>query len=143
MIRPYDAQDLEQLLSVWYAASKVAHPFLSDSFLTQEREDISHIYLPQTETWVYEIECRVVGFISLMENEVGAIFVDPTLHGQGIGRALMDKAYHLRPFLELDVFRENPIGRGFYKKYGFRQIGEAVHAETGFVTLRLRLDKSN
>ncbi len=140
LIRAYEEKDLSNLLEVWYAASQVAHPFLDEAFFDQERRDIPALYLPQAETWVYERDGVVVGFIALIGNEVGAIFVDPKLHGQGIGRALMDKARSLRDVLELDVFKDNLVGRRFYEAYGFRPVTEHVHEETGFVQLRLRLD---
>ena len=139
MIREYDSEDLGRVLDVWYAASKLAHPFLDEDFLSRESERIATHHLPSAQTWVFEQGNVVVGFIALMGNEVGAIFVDPDFHGQGIGRALMDHARSIRDVLELDVFKANSIGRKFYKRYGFRVVGEHVHEETGFAQLRLRL----
>jgi putative acetyltransferase len=140
MIREYEEKDLSELLDAWYSASQVGHPFLDEDFFEQERRNIAAFYLPNAETWVYEFDGLVVGFIALMGNEVGAIFVDSRFHGQGIGRALMDKARSLRDVLELDVFKENLVGRKFYEKYGFRQVNEYLHAETSFLQLRLRLN---
>jgi len=142
MIREYEEQDLNQLLDVWYLASLVAHSFLNEDFFEQERKDIAALYLPNAETWVYEMDGAVVGFISLLENEVGAIFVDPKFHRRGIGCALMDKARSLRGSLVLDVFKDNLVGRKFYEKYGFRQVGEELYEETGFVMLRLALQQN-
>ncbi|TFB09183.1 GNAT family N-acetyltransferase, partial [Candidatus Marinimicrobia bacterium MT.SAG.3] len=105
MIRKYEEKDIDELLDAWYSASKVAHPLGSEDFFEQERKNIRELYIPNVETWVYEKDSKVVGFISLMENEVGAIFLDPDLHGTGIGRALMEHAKSLRTFLELDVFK--------------------------------------
>ena len=139
MIREYEDKDLEELLEAWYSASKVAHPFLSEEFLEQERKNIESVHLPNAETWVYELNGAVVGFIALIGNEVGAIFLDPEFHGKGIGRALMDHARSIRDVLELDVFKENKIGRNFYKKYGFIEEYEYLHKETGFMQLRLKL----
>ena len=140
MMRAYDEKDLNELLEVWYSASQVAHPFLDEAFFEQERHDIAALYLPKAETWVYEVDGAVVGFISLIGNEVGGIFVDPQYHGQGIGRALMDKAQSIRDVLELDVFEPNHVGRSFYETYGFRRVDVTVHEETGFRQLRLRLN---
>lgn len=139
MIRKYKDTDLDELLEAWSAASAVAHPFLSQEFLAAERENIPNLYLPIAETWVFEIDGRVMGFIALIENEVGAVFVHPDHHRKGIGNKLLDKAKELREELEVEVFRKNAIGRAFYAKYGFELIEEKVHEPTGCDVLRLRL----
>jgi putative acetyltransferase len=91
------------------------------------------------ETWVYVREGQVVGFISLIGNEVGALFVEPTVQGQGIGRALIDHAATLREELEVEVFKANHQGRRFYQQYGFSMVREDVDEQTGQPMLRLRL----
>jgi putative acetyltransferase len=140
VIRPYGVGDLEQLLDVWYRASRMAHGFLPDGFFARERAQIAERWLPVAETIVYVDGERVVGFLSLVGNDVGAIFVDPRRQGEGIGRALMDRARSSRPFLELDVFEENAAGRRFYDAYGFRAVGVRDDVETGRRVVRLRLD---
>ncbi len=139
MIRKYEEKDLTELLDAWYSASKMAHSFLSEEFFEQERRKIADLHIPNSETWVYEKDHKVVGFISLIENEVGGIFVDPDFHGMGYGRELMEQAKSLRPFLELSVLKENMIGRSFYEKCGFKLVSEEMHEETGFMQLRLKL----
>lgn len=138
-IRPYTAEDLDQLLDVWYLASLIAHSFLSEEDLATERREVSNHWLPMAETGVYELDGVVVGFVALIGSEVGAIFVDPEHQGRGIGRALMDHARAARPFLELDVFEANHIGRRFYDAYGFEVVGRHTHEATGQTQLRLRL----
>lgn len=140
MIRPYSPADLDDVQDVWYAASLIAHPFLSEEFLATERQEIADQWLPIADTIVYEQGGAVVGFLALIETEVGAIFVRPEHQGVGIGRTLMDHARASRPFLELDVFEANPIGRRFYAAYGFRQVGRNVNEDAGQTQLRLRLD---
>ena len=105
----------------------------------RERQDIAHKYLPIAETYVFERAGVVLGFISLLENEVGGIFVAPRYQGQGIGRALMDRARRSRDHLELDVFESNAGGRRFYEAYGFRTVGERMDEATGHRVLRLLL----
>ena len=139
MIRKYRAEDLEDLLTAWESASVLAHPFLSEEFLAAERNNIANVYLPHAETWVWESDGPVVGFLSLIDNEIGGLFVDPKYHRLGIGRALLDHARQLRDNLEVEVFKENVIGRKFYAKYGFVPMHEKVHDETGLEILRLRL----
>jgi len=142
MIRPYRDDDLGELLDAWYRASLVAHPFLSEEFFESERGLIAERWLPIAETTVYETGGLVVGFLSLIGNEVGGIFVDPEYQGRGIGRALMDGARDSRPLLELSVFEANSVGRRFYEAYGFEFVERNVNQATGHPELRLRLGKT-
>ena len=41
--------------------------------------------------------------------------------------------------LEVEVFKENKIGRAFYEKYGFKKIDEYIHDVTGNKILRMNL----
>ena len=140
VIRKYNTHDLAELMDVWHDASQIAHPFWTSEMFDRERRDICQKFLPIAETWVFEAEGRVVGFIALLENEVGGIFVSPRRHGHGIGHALMDHARASRDHLELEVFEANKIGRAFYDAYGFNIVGERLDEETGLRVLRLRLD---
>lgn len=139
MIRKYEPEDCDEILSVWAAATPVAHPFLSDRFLEQERRQIRNVHLKKADTWVWEADGQVVAFISLLGNEVGAVFVDPGLQRCGIGWALMEHARALRGELEVEVFRDNSVGRAFYAKYGFQPMLQKIHEPTGLPVLRLRL----
>ena len=140
MIRLYQEKDTEMIIDVWYQASLIAHPFLTEAFLQEEKTRLREIFLPNSQTWVYEEAGQVVGFISLVDSEVGGIFVRPSNQRQGIGKALMDKARSLHNYLELDVFEANKSGRAFYAKYGFAPIKKYREAETGEITIRLRYE---
>ena len=105
--------------------------------MAKERQNIVEQYLPVTDTWVATRKGQLVGFIALMGNEVGALFVDPRYHGAGFGFALMNKALELHAQLEVDVFKNNPLGRAFYERCGFHWIEDRIHEETGQPILRL------
>jgi len=139
MIRKYQPADCDDVLNVWARASALAHPFLRRDFLELERHNIVNVHLPKADTWVWEADGHVVGFISLLGNEVGAIFVDPEFHRSGIGRVLMEKARALRGDLEVEVFERNLLGRAFYAKLGFELMHQSAHKQTGFEVMRLRL----
>ncbi len=137
-IRQYENSDLDAVLSSWETATRLAHPFMTDEFIAQERINIADVYMPNTDTWVVDIDGKVEGFVALMGNEVGAIFLQPKYHGKGAGKALMDKAQELHGDLEVEVFKENPIGRRFYSRYGFEFLEEKLHEPTGQQVLRLK-----
>ena len=138
VIRQYEESDLEDVLSSWENASKIAHPFLDEEFLETERHNIPNLYLPNADTWVAEVDGKVLGFISLIGNEVGAICLDPKSQGIGIGRSLMDKAKEIHGTLEVQVFKDNSIGRKFYDRYGFKYLAESIHEATNQQVLRLK-----
>jgi putative acetyltransferase len=85
---------------------------------------------------VTEVDGQVVGFIAMIENEIGGLFLDPACHGQGLGRALVDKAVSEKDALTVAVFKENTIGRRFYTADGFRGSDEFIHEDSGQVTLQ-------
>lgn len=137
-IRHYSAADLNGVLSSWENASKIAHPFLKEDFQAQVRKDIPELYLPNADTWVVDVDNKVAGFIALIGNEIGAIFLQPEHHGKKLGKLMMDKAQELHGDLEVEVFEKNSIGRKFYSQYGFELIKEEIHEPTGEKILRLK-----
>ena len=137
LIRPIQDGDIEAIVSVWREASDVAHPFLSKSFQDREAENVRNVYPKFAKIWVKCSADDVVGFIAVIETEVGAIFVRPSLHGRGHGRDLMDFVVKRYRAVTLDVFKQNAIGRRFYDKYGFRVVGEYLHELSGQPTLKL------
>ena len=140
VIRTYTDDDLGEVLDAWYLASLEAHSFLSEDFFKAERELLSDRWLPSSDTWVFEIGGHVVGFVSMVGNEVGGIFVAPNRQNRGVGRALLDHVAATRLYLEVEVFNANTIGRRFYGAYGFRVVGEGLDDTTGLPILRLRID---
>ena len=99
-IRQFTESDLESVLDSWEVATRLAHQFMTDGFIAQERKNVAEMYLPNTDTWVAEVNGEVKGFIALMGNEVGAIFLQPNCHGKGIGKALW-----IRPNLSMVIWK--------------------------------------
>ncbi|WP_306455013.1 GNAT family N-acetyltransferase [Pseudovibrio flavus] len=121
-IRPYTADDLASVVECWEQATRLAHPFFSEDFIASEKHNLEHIYLPNTVTYVAEADGKVVGFIALMGNEIGGLFVSPDHHRQGIARTLVDVAMALNPLgLKVEVFEKNDGGKSFYSAYGFEK----------------------
>lgn len=140
MIRKHIPEDAPAILDIWYQASTLAHPFLDDAFVEFVKIAMRDVYIPDSETWVYEENNKILGFISMMDNEIGGLFVLPYNQGKGIGTQLVN---FIKPFhnsLEVEVFDKNSIGRAFYDKYGFKQIHNYFHSESNQEVLRLKLD---
>ena len=138
IVRKYEEEDLNSVLSVWENTQQIAHPFLPKTFQAQEKKNIRELYLPNADTWVLEEDSQVVGFIALIGNEIGGLFLQPTHHGKGFGKLMVDKAKELHGELVVDVFKNNTVGRQFYSKYGFKLVEKKVHDQTGEILLQLK-----
>ena len=139
MIRAYRTEDTDAVVSVWRAATALAHPFLADAFVTQEADNLRNIYVHIAETWVLEEDGEPVGFIALIGDEIAGLFLQPSCHGRGLGRALVDHAVDLRGPLRVEVFERNAIGRRFYERYGFVEVGSYRHEGSSEMTLKLAM----
>lgn len=139
-IRRYRAEDLAPVMVAWRHANALAHPFLSDAYVAQVEQEVGDIYVPTAETYVLEEEDgEVIGFISLLGNEIGGLFVAPSKHGRGYGKALVDHAVAVKGPLKVDVFRDNKIGRPFYERYGFVLVAEALHEPSGQIVHQMAM----
>lgn len=138
MIRKHTAADLDRLMHIWKEASDLAHKFLGADFVEKVQKDMRDIYLPNSQTWVYEEDEEVIGFISMAGNEIGGLFVLPDEHARGVGTALVNYVGLLFEQLEVEVFEKNSIGRKFYDKYGFSPIKKYRHIPSQEMVWRLQ-----
>ena len=143
MMREYQANDTDALIAIWEKGNALAHPFLPAEFVAQVARDMRNIYLPNAETWVLEEDGEATGFIALIGDEIGGLFLDPSRIGEGFGRTMVDHAFGLKGPLRVEVFRENTIGRAFYEKYGFVFVDEYLHEPSGAVTYRMAMKSSS
>ena len=137
MIRKHTDKDLNQIINIWFTSSNLAHPFLETNFVEKVKKDMREIYIPNSETWIFEENNSAIGFISMLDNEIGGLFVLPNHHSKGIGSQLVNFVRKFHSELEVEVFEKNLIGRSFYDKYGFKKIKQYTHTESNNEVLRL------
>lgn len=139
MIRISEEKDVDRIVQIWLNASILAHDFIPSSYWKERIEDMKSVYLPASETFVYE-ECACIeGFISMMDNHIAAIFVNPEKQGLGIGKALINYVKRSYPVLTLSVYSKNAGSVQFYQKLGFIISGENVEENTGEMELYMEL----
>ena len=131
MIRLFKAEDSKEVVELWYEASVIAHDFIEARYWHEKKADMAQIYIPNSETYVYEKENHIVGFVSLIENYIAAIFVAPSEQGKGIGKELMQFIKHKHSILELGVYVKNINSIAFYEKQGFKVVEEKLDESTG------------
>lgn len=139
-IRAYKASDKPSLSSIWYRASLEAHSFLGEDRLQQQRQLIEDVYLEKAETWVAAINDRPAGFIGLLDCFIGGLFVDPDLQGSGVGQTLVRHALALKGELSLEVYTDNERACRFYRRMGFKVIGERSEDDEGLPFRNIRME---
>tara|TARA_R110002074_G_scaffold4288_4_gene21360 strand:+ start:15 stop:446 length:432 start_codon:yes stop_codon:yes gene_type:complete len=142
MIREYTPKDNGALVRIWKDANAVAHPFLPAAFVAAEEANVRDIYPQFAQIQAIEPNGVMQGFIAMLGDEIGGLFVDPAHHGQGLGRAMVDHVVAQKGPLQVQVFEQNAIGRRFYERYGFTFQARSIHDATGQVVLRLTMPKS-
>jgi putative acetyltransferase len=141
IIRKLQFADTEKLVEIWYNASVIAHSFISKEFWDLHKEELKNKYLPTAETWVAAQNGELLGFISLLGEYIGGLFVTPTKQRLGIGTKLLEQAKQVQRQLNVGVYSRNKGARQFYMKNGFTNVSEEVQPETGEIVIKMVLEK--
>ncbi len=132
MIRPYREEDAVVLTEIWLAASLRAHDFVNDAFWRSRAAEVREIWLPAAKTLVWEENGRPAAFVSIIDNEyIGALFVEPSRQGRGIGSGLLSFVQNGRKSLKLRVYAKNKRAAAFYVRHGFREEQKGIDENTG------------
>lgn len=119
-------QDMPRVLDIWRRAVDATHDFLAPADRAAIDAEVS-TFLPQVSLLLAVGASGVPqGFMFLHEGHLEALFIDPDNHGQGIGRALIERALVEHPNLTTDVNEQNPKALGFYERVGFERTGRSA-----------------
>ncbi|WP_368858781.1 GNAT family N-acetyltransferase [Cellulomonas sp. GbtcB1] len=93
-------------------------------------EGVVRVGLPALTVTLAERQGRVLGFVTVTVAGDGArvemLFVDPDVHGSGVGSTLLGHATAGRPVVELAVNEQNHGARAFYARRGFVEVGRSA-----------------
>lgn len=118
--------DLPRALEIWRAAVDATHGFL----MPQDRAAIDIMverdHLPHVDLWVAtDAAGDVQGFLGMGETEIDSLFVDPAVHGQGYGSALVAHALAMVPQATVEASEQAPQAVAFYERRGFVRTGRS------------------
>lgn len=112
-------EDTDHIVDIWYEASILAHNFISEEYWKTNKGLMKTQYIPMSDTYTATVDNNIVGFISLVDDYLAAIFVKPNNQGKGVGTALINHAKNIKDKLQLKVFVKNQKSVDFYIKSGF------------------------
>jgi putative acetyltransferase len=141
-ILPLTQSDIEIAAAIWLESSIQAHSFIPAGYWQSKAEEIKNIWLPASESWVLKNRGQYIGFYSLVENRLAALFLLPSEQGKGYGRILIEHAKSHRDFLELMVYEKNRQSIRFYQKAGFRMKSSRLDIDTGEEEILMTFSKN-
>lgn len=131
-----------RLVEVWEAAVRQTHHFLTE-------DDIAFFKPLVRDEFLYVVElvamCNeeglITGFAGVAQQKLEMLFVDPSWHGKGIGRHLLEYSVQHMGATTVDVNEQNEQATGFYLKMGAEVIGRSERDSLGkpFPLLHMRL----
>ena len=131
-IRSASSGEIDLLFEIWRSAVGATHDFLAAADFGAISAAVRDEYLPSADLWVATDENdRPLGFMGMTGDMVDTLFVAPSVHGRGIGSALIAHARHLRGPLRVDVNEQNEGAIAFYLRLGFRVAGRSERDGAG------------
>lgn len=134
MIKQLESSEIKEVMNIWLKTNLKAHSFIPKEYWVKNYNIVEKEYIPVSETFVYEGDNIIKGFISIInESFIGGLFVLEDYQGQGIGRKLLSHCKSLYSYLELCVYVENINAVNFYKHCDFVIKAEQPNEDSGFM----------
>jgi ribosomal protein S18 acetylase RimI-like enzyme len=99
--------------------------------VVEEREPVFRELAASGAVRVFDQDGAVVGYASVLDDELTSLYVDPAAQGAGVGTQLLADAVeriraagHARAWLY--VYADNGQGRAFYERHGWERVGGLV-----------------
>lgn len=129
-IRSNKKTEINKLVEIWYEGSLRAHDFIDKNYWKSQKKEMGEKYIPMSETYVVSNEKDVVGFVSMIDNYLAALFIDVQHQGGGYGKGLLDFIKRQRENIQLKVYKKNNKAVDFYMKNGFVIKEETLDEQT-------------
>jgi ribosomal protein S18 acetylase RimI-like enzyme len=148
VLRPAGSGDTDAIAELWHAGWRDGHlGHVPDALLPHRSLDVFRGRVPPRVplTTVAERGGRVVGFVTVREDEVEQVYVAAEARGSGVAAALLGRGEEeVAARFEvawLAVAEGNARARRFYEKRGWRDAGPldyAAEVPGGTITVRCR-----
>ena len=122
MIRKIREDDIVKVMSLWMKGNLKYHNFIDKDYwleiFNNKKEELLN-----TDTFVYIENEKILGFISLNNQNVTDIYVDNNLLRTGIGTKLINYCKDLKENLEVTIFEKNINAILFFSSLDFKNMG--------------------
>lgn len=131
MIRNLKNDDIDIVMELWKNSTIGAQNFIPDSYWLENYDNVKNNYLPNSDTYVYEEDGEIKGFVSLIENIfIGGLFIRVDSQREGIGSVILEFLKERNDKLQLTVYDKNERAMKFYLKSGFKILNTEIDKKT-------------
>ncbi|WP_379139746.1 GNAT family N-acetyltransferase [Paenibacillus sp. sgz500992] len=118
-IELHKQSDIDTLTDIWYRGSIQAHDFIDQEYWLSQKTEMRDKYIPMSDTYVIYNQSEIVGFVSMVEDYLAALFIDTSYQKNGYGKELINFMKIQKSKITLKVYKENTSATRFYEKNGF------------------------
>lgn len=118
--------DAPAIAEIHLTARRVAMPYLARPYTDDEMRAWfeGRVGDRPAAWWIARRGRRVIGYMLIDGEDLDHLYVHPDSQGQGVGTALLRKAFSLSPRrVVLTTAQRNTRARAFYEKHRFRATG--------------------
>jgi len=129
-IHKIEDKDVPEVVNLWYEASIRAHDFISSDYWQKGKDAMTEKYLPNSETYLAIERGEIIGFVSMKEDYLAALFIKADMQRNGIGKQLLNYIKNKRETIQLGVYKKNLKGVQFYLSQDFTILSEKMDNES-------------
>ena len=130
MIRKIKEEDVTNVMTIWVKGNFKANYFIEKDYWLEIYNQMKMNFLENFKTYVYSENDEIIGFISIDNNEIKAIYVKEENRGNGIGTKLINyyrDNIHKDEEVYAKVFKKNMNGIIFFSKLQFKNSKVQLH----------------
>ena len=129
MIRKIKEEDLTKVMSLWIKGNFQGNYFIEKDYWLEIYNKTKNLFLDKYNTYIYEENNNILGFVSIFKNEVKAISVEKSNRRRGIGRKLINFCQDKYINLTVTVFEKNVNAFLFFSAIGFKNINIGLNKD--------------
>jgi len=141
-IRVLNSSDIKIVVELWYETSIQAHNFISQDYWKENKDAMANVYLPNSESYLAIHNDTIVGFISMADNYLAALFIKTDMQGNGIGKKLLNYIKERRETIQLKVYKKNARSVQFYEMQDFKTLSESNDENTNEIENLMEWNKN-
>ena len=140
MIRNFKPQDIDRVMEIWLDTNIKTHDFVKSQYWKDNFNMVSEM-ISKSTVYVYEQDGMIQGFVGLVDEYIGGIFVTSEAQSKGVGSQLLQMCKSKHQNLTLSVYKNNLRGVKFYLRENFSQISEQIDQNTGELEYTMKWTK--